>query len=177
MIPLMPVDDRVRPCRGPLHSSNGFFRRFRSWRVFVKGLEASGAESAGRLVDGFRHLSVLVEVADTVTRGYRSIISCLALIDLIVEALGAERATLFLHDADAGELFFAGGSRRRRVRDPHMPQGVGIAGSVFGSGVAEIIDDVYRDPRFNPEVDRQPGYRTRAFCASRCATAPPRSSA
>jgi adenylate cyclase len=42
-----------------------------------------------------------------------------------------------------------------------MPQSVGIAGSVFGSGVAEIIDDAYRDARFNPEVDRQTGYRTR----------------
>ena len=33
---------------------------------------------------------------------------------------------------------------------------------MFGSGVGEIIDDVYRDGRFNPEIDRQTGYRTRS---------------
>ena len=27
--------------------------------------------------------------------------------------------------------------------------------------VAEIVADVYRDPRFNPEIDRRTGYRTR----------------
>ena len=30
-------------------------------------------------------------------------------------------------------------------------------------GIAEIIDDAYRDPRFNAEVDRRTGYRTRSI--------------
>src|SRR5262245_50713424 len=42
-----------------------------------------------------------------------------------------------------------------------MPQTAGIAGSVFGSDLPEIIDDAYPDARFNREVDRQTGYRTR----------------
>jgi len=57
----------------------------------------------------------------------------------------------------------AGGEGVSEIR---IPQGVGVAGSVFGSGVGEIVDDAYRDPRFNPEVDRQTGYRTRSIlCA------------
>src|SRR5262249_6372951 len=82
------------------------------------------------------------------------------LIELIVEALEAERASLFLHDADAAELFsrVAGGEGVSEIR---IPQNVGIAGSVFGSGVAEIIDATYRDARINPEADRVTGYRTR----------------
>jgi adenylate cyclase len=121
------------------------------------GSESVPAAAAG---DAIRRLSVLVEVADTVTQRLSLDHQLPRLIDRIVEALDAERATLFLHDADAGELFsrVAGGEGVSEIR---MPQSVGIAGSVFGSGVAEIIDDAYRDARFNPEVDRQTGYRTR----------------
>ena len=121
-----------------------------------------GSESvpAAALGDAVRRLSVLVEVADTVTQRLSLDHQLPRLIELIVEALDAERATLFLHDADAGELFsrVAGGEGVSEIR---MPQNVGIAGSVFGSGVAEIITDAYRDARFNPEVDRRTGYRTR----------------
>ena len=121
-----------------------------------------GSESvpAAALGDAVRRLSVLVEVADTVTQRLSLDHQLPRLIELIVEALDAERATLFLHDADAGELFsrVAGGEGVSEIR---MPQSVGIAGSVFGSGVAEIIHDAYRDARFNPEVDRRTGYRTR----------------
>jgi len=123
------------------------------------GSESVPAAAAG---DAIRRLSVLVEVADTVTQRLSLDHQLPRLIDLIVEALDAERATLFLHDADAGELFsrVAGGDGVSEIR---IPQSVGIAGSVFGSGVGEIIDDVYRDPRFHPEVDRDTGYRTRSI--------------
>jgi len=123
-----------------------------------------GSESvpAAAASDAIRRLSVLVEVADTVTQRLSLDHQLPRLIELIVEALDAERATLFLHDADAGELFsrVAGGEGVSEIR---IPQSVGIAGSVFGSGDAEIIDDAYRDARFNPEIDRQTGYRTRSI--------------
>jgi adenylate cyclase len=121
------------------------------------GSESVPAATAG---DAIRRLSVLVEVADTVTQRLSLDHQLPRLIDRIVEALDAERATLFLHDADAGELFsrVAGGEGVSEIR---IPQSVGIAGSVFSSGIAEIIDDVYRDARFTPEIDRQTGYRTR----------------
>ena len=126
-----------------------------------------GSESvpAAALSDAIRRLSVLVEVADTVTQRLSLDHQLPRLIDLIVEALDAERATLFLHDADAGELFsrVAGGEGVSEIR---MSQNVGIAGSVFGSGVGEIIHDAYQDARFNLEVDRRTGYRTRSIlCA------------
>jgi adenylate cyclase len=73
----------------------------------------------------------------------------------VIVALDAERATLFLHDADAGELF-SRVARGDGVSEIRIPQSVGIAGSVFASGVAEIIDDAYQDARFNAEIDRVP---------------------
>jgi adenylate cyclase len=126
------------------------------------GSEPVPAAAAG---DAIRRLLVLVEVADTVTQRLSLDHQLPRLIDLIVEALDAERASLFLHDADTGELF-SRVAHGEGVSEIRISQSVGIAGSVFGSGVAEIIDDTYRDARFNPEVDRHTGYRTRnILCA------------
>src|SRR6266849_4796898 len=90
------------------------------------------------------------------------------LIDLITEALDAERATLFLYDRDDGELF----SRvllGDGVTEIRLPATAGIAGAVFSAGTAEIIPDVYQDSRFNPEIDRRTGYRTRnILCLPLC---------
>src|SRR2546428_351832 len=80
------------------------------------------------------------------------------LIDLITESLDAERATLFLYGRDTDELF-SRVLRGEGVAEIRIPSKIGIAGGVFASGVAEIVPDVYRDARFNPEIDQQTGYR------------------
>jgi GAF domain-containing protein len=46
-----------------------------------------------------------------------------------------------------------------------IPLGSGIAGAVAASGVAVRVDDAYRDPRFNREVDERTGFRTRSVLA------------
>jgi adenylate cyclase len=112
------------------------------------------------LIAEVRRLRVLVAVADTVTQALSLDRQLPRLIDLISEALDAERAALFLYDRDDGELF----SRvllGDGVTEIRMPTTAGIAGAVFSSGIAEIIPDAYRDARFNPEIDRRTGYRTR----------------
>jgi adenylate cyclase len=127
---------------------------------FLEGFEASGAESAGRLVDGFRHLSALVEVSEIVTQSFSLDHQLPRLIELITELLNAERATLFLHDPESGELF-SRVAQGEGITEIRVSDTEGIVGSVFGSGVTEIIADAYGDRRFNREVDRKTGYRTR----------------
>jgi adenylate cyclase len=107
-----------------------------------------------------RRLWVLAEVADTVAHKLSLDHQLPRLIELIAEALDSERATLFLHDPETGELF-SRVARGEGVTEIRMPQNVGVAGCVFGSGVAEIVGDAYQDPRFNPAVDHRTGYRTR----------------
>jgi adenylate cyclase len=112
------------------------------------------------LLDEVRRLRVLAEVADTVTQHLSLDHQLPRLIELITAALDAERATLFLCDRDTGELFsrvLSGDG----VSDIRLPANAGIAGAVFGTGIAEIIPDAYRDKRFNREFDRRSGYRTR----------------
>lgn len=84
------------------------------------------------------------------------------LIDLITESLEADRATLFLHDAETGHLF-SRVARGDLIAEIRIPRDAGIAGAVFCSGQAEIIPDAYADPRFNQEVDRRTGYRTKSI--------------
>jgi adenylate cyclase len=107
-----------------------------------------------------RRLRVLAEVADTVTRELSLDRQLPRLIELITEALDAERASLFLYDRDTDELFsrIASGDGITEIR---IPSHAGIAGAVFSAGEPEIIPDAYEDPRFNQDIDRRTGYRTR----------------
>ncbi|ODT87615.1 adenylate/guanylate cyclase domain-containing protein [Phenylobacterium sp. SCN 70-31] len=76
--------------------------------------------------------------------------------------LAAERASLFVYDEKADELFtvYADGVETRGI---HVPTDRGIAGAVFTTGRIENIADAYEDPRFNREVDTRTGFRTRSI--------------
>ncbi|HEX3864093.1 MAG TPA: GAF domain-containing protein [Stellaceae bacterium] len=113
-----------------------------------------------RLLDEVRRLRILAEVADTVTQDLSLDRQLPRLIELITQALDAERATLFLYDKDTGELFSRVLSGEG-VTEIRIPATAGIAGAVFSVGTPEIIPDAYKDARFNPEIDRRTGYRTR----------------
>lgn len=72
----------------------------------------------------------------------------------------AERASLFLYDAATDELYskIAQGSEIGEIR---FPASKGIAGFVATKKACVNIPDAYSDPRFNPEPDKQTGWRTR----------------
>ncbi len=85
------------------------------------------------------------------------------MVEITARETDCERATLFLHDDQTGELYsrVAQGAREIRLLDTR-----GIAGHVFTTGEGLIIDDAYSDPRFNSEIDRQTGFETRSIlCA------------
>jgi len=83
-----------------------------------------------------------------------------ALVDVTTAELEAERGTLFLNDAETHELFsrIAQGNIQREIR---FLNHTGIAGHVYTTGEAVIIDDAYADARFNRSVDEQTGFVTR----------------
>jgi len=78
------------------------------------------------------------------------------------EVMNADRCTLFLIDRKTGGLWskVAQGANVSEIR---VPRGMGIAGHVGLTGETVNIPDAYSDPRFNPEVDRRSGYRTRTI--------------
>ncbi|MFN8926223.1 MAG: GAF domain-containing protein [Rhodospirillales bacterium] len=76
------------------------------------------------------------------------------------EAVGAERGSLFLHDARSNELFtrVADGLGLREIR---IRAGAGIAGHVFQARRALIVNDVTADDRFDRSADTATGFVTR----------------
>src|SRR5207244_2610231 len=86
------------------------------------------------------------------------------LLKLIVHAAArvveADRCSLFLVDRERGELWtkVAQGIGTKEIR---IPIDRGIAGAVATTNAAINIPDSYKDPRFNQNVDKQTGYKTR----------------
>ena len=122
--------------------------------------DAGKAQLLLRIAAVARRNSALVDVANRVSDTLSLDVLFVRLLEVVTESLDAERSSLFLHDAETGELF-SRVMQGNAVGEVRFPAGQGIAGSVFTSGAGEIIPDAYADPRFNRWVDTETGYRTR----------------
>ena len=83
------------------------------------------------------------------------------------EICRAEAGSLFLLSEDKKHLIFdiTKGAKSGLIQGKTIPLGVGIAGWVAEKEEALLIPDAYQDKRFNPEYDRQTGFRTRSILA------------
>jgi len=82
--------------------------------------------------------------------------------DLARDVLEVDRCSLFLLDKEENELWT---KVAHGVEEIRVPADKGIVGWVAQHGESLVVNDAYSDPRFNPEVDRQTGYRTRNILA------------
>ena len=88
------------------------------------------------------------------------------LIEIIAEetrkSLSADRCTLYLLDKSTNELWskIALGMGSQEIR---FSSHLGLAGYVATTGKTINIKDAYNDPRFNKEIDRQTGYKTKTM--------------
>ena len=111
-------------------------------------------------------LSLLVELASLLAREVDLDALLRTVCEKVAEALSAERATIWLVDADAHELASRVAILPERAEGITIPLGRGVAGSVAESGQLVRIDDAQRDARFDPSVDRETGYQTRSMIAA-----------
>ena len=107
-----------------------------------------------------RKLSFLVEAS----KALGSTLDLAELLGLILDVAksqtNAERGSLFLVDEKSEEIWslIAHGMEKQEIR---LPLGKGIVGHVAKTGEILNIPDAYADPRFNREVDKVTGFRTR----------------
>jgi signal transduction histidine kinase len=83
----------------------------------------------------------------------------------ITRVMEADRTTIYILDDDGKHLVsrVAEGAQRYEFR---LDVGSGIAGQCVKTGQVINIEDVYRDPRFDPAWDIKTGYRSRTMlCA------------
>jgi putative nucleotidyltransferase with HDIG domain len=83
------------------------------------------------------------------------------LMDEVRDILNADRCTVFLYDESKEELWskIALGLEE----EIRFPADKGIAGHVWQTAEVVNIPDAYKDDRFNPEVDKKTGYKTKSI--------------
>jgi len=113
----------------------------------------------GLMLDSLREEQKLLEVTQDLAGELLLEVLIARIMTATTQLLAAERASIFVYDEKADELFslYADGLETRQIR---VPTHAGIAGAVFTSGKIENIADPYADPRFNQEVDRRTGFTT-----------------
>ncbi len=105
------------------------------------------------------HPSVLYSVADLLSRPVTKDQLLRAMVDRVVEALEAERGTLYLLDALTGELC-SRVAHLPELKEIRLPIGKGVAGRVAATGKPELLDDVATDEGFFADIDQRTGYTT-----------------
>jgi HD-GYP domain-containing protein (c-di-GMP phosphodiesterase class II) len=85
----------------------------------------------------------------------------LKIMNEVKHILQADRCTLFMLDKNKNELWskLAMGLKE----EIRVPANKGIVGHVCMSGKTINIPDAYADTRFNPEIDKRTGYKTRSL--------------
>jgi sigma-B regulation protein RsbU (phosphoserine phosphatase) len=107
-----------------------------------------------------KELSSIIEA----TKKLNSTLDLGELISIILQIAtrqsGAERGTVFLVDRERNEIWsLVGlGLEQQVIR---LPAEKGIAGWVAREGSAVRLENAYDDPRFEPDIDRRLGFKTR----------------
>lgn len=128
----------------------------------VRELEDEVADLRSELERSERRVDAMKQIG-------RALGSNLALDPLLFEIvarttqiLEADRSTLFLIDRETRELV-SKVIEGHELRELRLPAGVGLAGWVAVRGEPVHIKNAYDDVRFNPEVDKKSGYKTRCM--------------
>lgn len=78
-------------------------------------------------------------------------------------ALNADRCTVYLYDKENNELYSKVATGIDDIKELRIPADKGLAGHVAQTGETINIKDAYKDNRFNPEVDKKTGYKTKTI--------------
>ncbi len=107
-------------------------------------------------------LSLLVDLATLLAREVDFDALLATACERLARALKADRATIWLVDAERGDLV-ARVALLPELPTLRQPIERGIAGYVARTGEVVRVDDAASDPRFDPSADRATGYTTRSM--------------
>ena len=122
--------------------------------------EAGFRDMLGEITDDSQRFMEATALANDVA--FKSMLSqgLFAFTRKLGQMLNADKASLFIVEDDSLVLRVA--ENIDEMGEVRIPLGSGIAGAAAQSGETIRIDDAYADDRFNPNVDKQTGYRTRS---------------
>lgn len=115
--------------------------------------------------DSELRLSTLVEM----TRLFNSSLDLNTVLNRVMESvktvMRAEASSLLLVDKESGDLIWTSATGQvgeQVLETKRLGKGIGIAGWAVDHQESLLIEDAYNDPRFNPEMDKKTGFRTRS---------------
>ena len=109
-----------------------------------------------------RNLNALLRVSKALATEIKLDDLLQVIVEKAAEVMDADRATLFLYDESRNELW-SKTTQKLEIKEIRLPLGVGIAGTVAKTRTAINLSDTYADARFDPDFDKETGYRTRSI--------------
>ncbi|ERT07189.1 adenylate cyclase [Lyngbya aestuarii BL J] len=149
-----------------LNKSEGAFndedeQQFRSFADSI-GIILESCQSFYIAARNQRGVAALLEATNTLGRSLDLEDTLLSVMEQARRLMHADRSTIFLYNKETNELWTkvakADGKTMMELR---IPANRGIVGFVASTGQVLNITDAYTDPRFDPSIDQQTGYRTR----------------
>src|SRR5271170_2372318 len=137
-----PLEDRVR-------SQMDLLARFSA--VVLALAERRGAmEELSSIIEATKKLNSTLDLGELIH----------IILQIASRQTGAERGTVFLVDQQRNEIWsLVGiGLEQQVIR---LPADRGIAGWVAREGSAVRLENAYNDPRFEPDIDRKLGFKTK----------------
>jgi K+-sensing histidine kinase KdpD len=131
----------------------------------VSGLATKLGELEGAVKRQAERLAAIIEVGSQISAA-RDVDQLLTTVmDRLTALVHAEAATLFMFDKERNELW-SRVLRGSALKELRVPLDSGLAGHTFRQGKVVMLGDAYGDARFNPEVDRRSGFRTRSIISA-----------
>lgn len=137
-----PLEDRVR-------SEMDLLSRFAAVVLALAERRGAMKELSG-IIEATKKLNSTLDLGELIS----------IILQIATRQTGAERGTVFLVDRERNEIWsLVGlGLEQQVIR---LPAERGIAGWVAREGAAVRLENAYDDVRFEPDVDRKLGFRTR----------------
>jgi adenylate cyclase len=111
-----------------------------------------------------RNLNEYLDVSDAMALGAGIESFIQRIVHSASNLMDADRGSLFILDPVTDQLW-SKVAQGNEVKEIRIPANKGIVGAVMSSGKIINIEDAHEDPRFNPEIDKKTGYRTRSILA------------
>ncbi|MBN2355138.1 HD domain-containing protein [candidate division KSB1 bacterium] len=128
------------------------------------------AEEINSYLKALRHdlreherLKLLLYIASTISQEMKLDKLLTLIMDEVKQVLQCDRCSVFILDRERGELWSHVAHGEEEIR---FAAHLGIAGHVVATGKVINIPDAYSDVRFNPNIDKQTGYRTQNILAA-----------
>ena len=141
--------------------------------IFIEPSGSVGKNTLGFLAEELEEDIQFASIVDTLFQASMTISSNLKLKPLLHKVMSLSEGILktqvtavMLLDPEGEELYWevSRGEKSEFFQEQiKLPLGVGIGGHVAQTGESLIINDVYKDPRWNPSYDKKSGFRTRSM--------------